>query len=304
MKSNKKLKMKKYLPLYLMMIPGLLYLLINNYLPMAGIITAFKNYNYQQGIFGSDWCGLDNFKFLFASSDAWLITRNTILYNAAFIVLNLIISVILAIFLSQVVRKGATKFYQSAILLPYLLSYVIVSYLVYAFIGNDGFINSLLSRIGIDQISFYTEPKYWPWILIIVNTWKSIGYYTVIYMASIIGFDRAYYEAAELDGASRIQQIRYLTLPMLKPTMVTMVLLAVGRIFYSDFGLFYQVTRNTGAIFDTTSVIDTYVYNGLMQLGDVGMSAAAGAYQSLVGFVIVLVANAVTRKFSKENALF
>lgn len=304
MKSNKKLKMKKYLPLYLMMIPGLLYLLINNYLPMAGIITAFKNYNYQKGILGSDWCGLDNFKFLFASSDAWLITRNTILYNAAFIVLNLVISVVLAIFLSQVVRKGATKFYQSAILLPYLLSYVIVSYLVYAFIGNDGFINSLLSRIGIDKLSFYTEPKYWPWILIIVNTWKSIGYYTVIYMASIIGFDRAYYEAAELDGASRIQQIRYLTLPMLKPTMVTMVLLAVGRIFYSDFGLFYQVTRNTGAIFDTTAVIDTYVYNGLMQLGDVGMSAAAGAYQSLVGFVIVLVANAVTRKFSKENALF
>ena len=196
------------------------------------------------------------------------------------------------------------KFYQSAILLPYLLSYVIVSYLVYAFIGNEGFINSLLQQLGLHPISFYTETKYWPFILLFVNTWKSIGYYSVIYMASIIGIDKAYYEAAELDGATKLQQARYITLPMLKTTMITLTLLCIGRIFYSDFGLFYQVTRNLGALFNTTSVIDTYVYNGLINLGDIGMSSAAGAYQSMVGFVVILIANGITRKISKEDALF
>ena len=271
---------------------------------MAGIVVAFKNYNYQAGIWGSEWCGLENFRFLFASPDAFLITRNTILYNVAFIILNLVISVVLAIFLSQVAGKGLNRIYQCAILLPYLLSYVIISYLVYAFIGNDGFINGILTNLGLKTVSFYTETKYWPFILIFVNTWKSIGYYSIIYMATIIGFDKTYYEAARMDGATKLQEIRYLTLPMLKSTIITMVLLAVGRIFYSDFGLFYQVTRNTGAIFNVTSVIDTYVYNGLLKLGDVGMSAAAGAYQSLVGFVIVMIANLITRKVSAEDALF
>ncbi len=299
-----KVNIRKYMPLYLMMLPGVIYLLINNYLPMTGLIIAFKNVNFQKGILASEWVGLDNFKYLFASSDAWLITRNTILYNVSFIILNLVISVGIAILLSQVRSKKGVKFYQSAVLLPYLLSYVIVSYLVYAFIGNDGFINGLLQKAGLHTVSFYSESKYWPLILIFVNTWKSIGYYCVIYMASIIGFDKTYYEAAELDGAGKLQQIRYITLPLLKTTMITMTLLSVGRIFYSDFGLFYQVTKNSGAIFNTTSVIDTYVYNGLIKLGDVGMSSAAGAYQSLVGFCIILVANAITRKISRDDALF
>lgn len=271
---------------------------------MTGLIIAFKDVNFQKGILGSEWVGLSNFRYLFTSSDAWIITRNTLLYNIAFILLNLVISVTIAIFLSQVKNKKGLKFYQSAILLPYLLSYVIVSYLVYAFIGNEGFINSLLQQLGLHPISFYTETKYWPFILLFVNTWKSIGYYSVIYMASIIGIDKAYYEAAELDGATKLQQARYITLPMLKTTMITLTLLCIGRIFYSDFGLFYQVTRNLGALFNTTSVIDTYVYNGLINLGDIGMSSAAGAYQSMVGFVVILIANGITRKISKEDALF
>lgn len=289
-----------------MALPGVLYLIVNNYLPMFGLIIAFKNVNFAQGILGSDWIGFKNFEYLFKTRDAFVITRNTILYNSFFIVINTVLAIGVAILLNEIRNKAASRFYQSVILLPFLISMVIVSYLVYAALSIDtGLLNkAILPKLGIHEISWYTEPKFWPYILTLVQTWKSIGFLCVIYLASIIGIDHEYYEAATLDGASKWQQIRTITIPLITPVIIMMVLLAVGRIFYSDFGLFYQIPMNSGAVNDTTNVIDTYVYRGLLQLGDIGMSSAAGLYQSLVGFVLVLLSNYVVRKINKENALF
>lgn len=298
-------KFKRYLPLYIMFLPGAIYLIINNYIPMAGIIVAFKNYNARSGIWGSPWAGLSNFEFLFATPDAWTITRNTLLYNLAFIIINMVVGIIFAIFICDAVNKKLAKVYQSAILFPYLMSAVILGYIVFAFLSQSTGIvnNSILLALGIDPISWYSEPKYWPFILIFVNTWKGVGYGCLIYISTINGIDPSLYEAAMLDGAKKMQQIRYVTLPFLKPTVITLTLLNVGRIFYSDFGLFYQVPRDSGLLYSVTNTIDTYVYRGLMVSGNVGMSAAAGFYQSIIGFVLVMAANGVVRKVSKENAL-
>lgn len=298
--------LRKYVPLYIMMLPGLIYLLINNYLPLFGLSIAFKDVNYSKGIWDSDWIGFKNFEYLFKTDDAFIITRNTILYNAAFIVLGLIVSVGVAILLNEIRNKVASRFYQSVIILPFLISIIIVSYLVYAmFSVNTGMVNkTLLPALGLDPISWYTEPKYWPFILTVVHIWKAAGYSCIVYLAAIIGIDPEYYEAAKLDGASKWMQIRKITLPMITPVITILTLLGIGRIFYSDFGLFYQVPMDSGALFSTTNVIDTYVFRGLMQLGDIGMSSAAGFYQSLVGFVLVLVSNYVVRKIDKNNALF
>ncbi|MBU5347269.1 ABC transporter permease [Paenibacillus lautus] len=289
-----------------MMLPGLIYLLINNYLPLFGLSIAFKDVNYSKGIWDSDWIGFKNFEYLFKTDDAFIITRNTILYNAAFIVLGLIVSVGVAILLNEIRNKVASRFYQSVIILPFLISIIIVSYLVYAmFSVNTGMVNkTLLPALGLDPISWYTEPKYWPFILTVVHIWKAAGYSCIVYLAAIIGIDPEYYEAAKLDGASKWMQICKITLPMITPVITILTLLGIGRIFYSDFGLFYQVPMDSGALFSTTNVIDTYVFRGLMQLGDIGMSSAAGFYQSLVGFVLVLVSNYIVRKIDKNNALF
>lgn len=298
-------RVKKYIPLYVMMIPGLVYLIINNYMPMPGLVIAFKTYSAKKGIYGSPWCGLANFKYLFATSDAWVITRNTILYNIAFIVINTILSIAIAIILSELTSR-LKKFYQSAILLPHLLSTVIIAYLVYAFLCVDtGFVNtSILAPLGKDAVMWYTETKYWPFILIFVSAWKSVGYSCIVYLATILGFDRAYYEAATIDGCTKMQQITKITLPMLKPTIVMLTLMSVGRIFYSDFGLFYQVPMNSGSLYPVTQTIDTYVFRGLLQLGNISMSSAAGVYQSLIGFILVLSANLAVRKIDPESALF
>lgn len=273
---------------------------------MFGIIIAFKNLNFRKGILGSDWCGFDNFKFLFASKDAWAITRNTILYNLAFIILTTVISVAVAILINEIKSRTAGKLYQSLILLPYLMSWVIVSYLAYALLsGETGMINnSIFKALGIKTVSWYNEPKYWPFILTFVHLWKTVGYAMIIYYSSIVGMSQDYFEAATLDGASKWQQIRYLTLPLLKSTMITMFVLQVGRIFYSDFGLFYQIPMNSGTLYSVTRTIDVYVYNALMKSSDFGMSSAASVYQSIVGFVLIVAVNALLRKTSKENALF
>ena len=291
-KTKKKSKVRRYLPFYLMALPGLVYLFINNYMPMGGLILAFKNYSARKGIWGSNWAGLKNFKFLFATQDAWTITRNTLCYNIAFIIL-----------LSEVKAKAA-KFYQSFILLPHLISWVIISYLVFAFLSAEsGFINNtILAALGKEGINWYSEAKYWPVIIVLVYLWQSTGYTSIVYYASVVGFDKGYYEAAELEGAGPWQKIRYITLPLLRPVIITMVMLSVGRIVYSDFGLFYQIPMNSGTIYSTTNVIDTYVYRGLLQQGNIGMSAAAGLYQSVVGFIIVLIANGIVRKIDKDSA--
>ena len=298
-------KIKRYIPIYLMLVPGFIYLLINNYIPMVGIIIAFKDVDFSVGILKSEWVGFENFEYLFKTPDAFVITRNTLLYNAAFIIVNLVFGVLFAIILSEIQSKITKKIYQTIILLPYMISMVIVSYLVYAFLSSDtGFLNQVLSFFGLEHISWYSSPKYWPVILIIVNCWKNVGYGTIIYLSSILGIDRSLYEAASVDGITKIQEIFYITIPMIKPTIITMILLNVGRIFYTDFGLFYQVPMNSGALLDVTNTIDTYVYRGLITLGDIGMSSAAGVYQSVVGFMMIMLANYLTRKYSRENALF
>lgn len=302
----KRKKIKRYFPLFLLGLPGMAYLFINNYIPMLGIIIAFKNANFSKGILGSDWIGLKNFEYLFKTKDAFIITRNTIGYNVVFIAANLVLSVLFAIILSELRSRLAFRLYQTLILLPYLISMVIVSYLVFAFLGNEnGFVNNtLLPLLGGGRISWYTKPKYWVVILPLVYVWKNVGYSTVIYLASVIGIDPEFYEAARLDGASTVQKIRYITLPLIRPSIIMLTLLNIGRIFYSDFGLFYQVPQNSGALFSTTNAIDTYVYRALIKLGDIGMSSAAGVYQSLVGFVLILASNAVVRKIDRDNALF
>lgn len=300
---KKKKGSKKNLMLTLLLLPGLLYLFANNYLPMFGIFIAFKNINYSKGIFASDWCGFDNFRFLFATKDAWMITRNTLLYNLVFIVLGTAIAVMLAIMMNEIGKMALAKFVQPALLFPNLVSMVIVSYIVYAFFNaSTGFINSTFLKDN--PVSWYTEPKYWPVIITIVYLWKNAGYTSIVYMAGIAGIDKSIYEAARVDGAGKMRQIFSITLPLLKPTVVVMILMAVSKIFNSDFGLFYQVPMNSGALYSTTQTIDTYVYRGLMELNDVGMSSAASVFQSVVGFTLVMVTNALVRKYDSENALF
>lgn len=299
-------KMKRYIPLYIMMLPGIFYLIVNNYLPMAGLTLAFKKVNYSIGLFQSPWCELQNFKFLFSTKDAFLFFRNTILYNLTFILLGNFMGVVVAVALDSIRNKFFKRFSQVVILIPFLLSTVIVSYVVYAFLsGKNGFMNmSILPFFGIDPISWYSQAKYWPVILTLVYLWMSFGYSSILYYSTLIGVDKSYYEAASMDGAGIIAQIRHITLPALKPTIITLVLLAVGRICYSDFGLFYQVPMNSGLLYSTTQTIDTYVYRGLTQMNDIGRSTAAGFLQSILGFIFVFTANSIVAKIDKDSSLF
>lgn len=299
-------KWKKYIPVYLMMLPGIVYLFINNYMPMAGLVAAFKQVNYSEGIWNSPWVAFKNFEFLFKTDEAFTITRNTILYNLVFIIVGIVLGVFLAILISEVAHDKARKIYQSAVLVPFLMSIVIVSYIVYAFFSaENGLINNtILPFFGKEAVNWYSEPKYWPFILVFVHTWKGIGYGCLIYLSTINGIDRSLYEAASLDGAGKWKQIVHVTLPSLKGTIIVLTLLNIGKIFYADFGLFYQVPMNSGQLYDVTNVIDTYVYRALLQLGNTGMAAAAGFYQSVVGFILVMLSNLIVRKLSPENALF
>jgi putative aldouronate transport system permease protein len=305
-KRTRWVKLRKSLPLLLMTLPGLAYLVINNYIPMAGIIIAFKKMNYAKGVLGSPWVGFDNFQFLFSTPDAWIMTRNTLLYNFAFIVIGTVCALALSLAMNEIKERFFAKYFQGAFLLPNLISMVVVSYVVFAFLNTDtGLLNrSVLPAFGASEVNFYTSPEYWPIILLIVYLWKNTGYASIIYLATIASIDPALYESARIDGAGKWDQIRSITLPQLKPTIVILTLLAVGRIMFSDFGLFYQVPMNSGPLYSTTQTIDTYVYRGLMQLGNIGMASAAGLYQSFVGFVLVLIANYLVRRISPENAMF
>lgn len=298
-------RLKKHWLLYVMMLPGLLYFLINNYIPMFGVLIAFKKMDFSKGILKSPWAGFSNFEYLFATKDALLITRNTIFYNLAFIVVNTIVGIIIAILICDVKSKKLKSFYQSIIMFPFMMSMVILSYIVYAVLSSEnGFLNNtVLPLLNMEPIGWYMEKKYWPFILIFVNCWKGAGYGCLIYIASLNGIDPTYYEAAKLDGASRWNEIVYITLPNLVPTIVTMTLLSIGKIFYADFGLFYQVPMNSGMLYPVTNVIDTYVYRA-MSVGNIGMSSAACVYQSFVGFVLVMLSNWIVKKIDNDKALF
>lgn len=299
-------KSRHYSILYLMMVPGLLYLLINNYLPMVGIFIAFKKLDYSAGIFKSPWVGLRNFKFLFATSDIWIIIRNTVVYNIVFIILETVLGIWVAIMLADLANQHLARLAQVTIILPELLSLVICSYIVFAFLSQENGImnNTILPALGLRPIGWYNEKGPWPVILTIVYLWLNIGSQAIIYLASIVGINKELYETADLDGASRFQKVIYITVPCIKPTIVTLLLLSVGSMFYSSFGLFYLIPHNSGMLFDVTATLDTYVYNALMHKNNVGMASAAGLFQSVVGFILVLTANKITSRLDPDNALF
>lgn len=291
--------------MFLMLLLPFTLVFVNYYLPMFGVIIAFKNFNYSDGFLGSPWAGFENFKFLFMSDAAWQITRNTILYNLSFIVLGLIFAVLFALALNELRNKFAAKLYQSIIFLPYFLSWVVVAYLALAFMDPNGFFNKTIVNVfNLQTVDWYASPQYWPYILVLINLWKNIGYGIVIYIAGISGIDQEYYEAAVLDGASKLQQIRYITIPFLVPFMIVTVIINLGNIFRSDFGLFYQIPMQQGLLAPSTEVLDTYIYKALIMSGDLGMSSAAGLYQSVIGFFTVLIANWAVGKINKENKIF
>lgn len=295
---------KKNKDLFFIGFPAMAMMFIVSYLPMFGLIIAFKRFTYDKGIFGSDWAGLDNFKFFFTSQDAFRVTRNTILYNGAFIVVGLFAAVVVAIMLNEV-GKRAVKTYQTVLFIPYFLSWVMVGYLVYGFLSVDsGVLNSILKSFGVDVIDWYGDAKYWPVILLLTYLWKNIGYTAIIFYTGILGIDSSFYEAAAIDGATKLQQIRSITVPMLQPLIILMLILNIGKIFYSDFGLFYFIPRESGILFPATDVIDTYVYRSLRVIGDLGMASAAGFYQSIVGFILVMSSNWLIKKINTENAVF
>lgn len=297
-------------PFLLMVLPGVIWFILFFYIPVFGNVVAFKDYRHTgngflDSVIQSKWIGLDNFKFLFQSSDAFIITRNTLLYNLGFILLGLLFAVSIAIIFSEMRSKQLVKIYQTTTLFPYFISWVIISFFVYAFLSPDkGLFNNLLKDMGMNPINWYNEPAYWPFILIFLGIWKGLGYNSIIYYASIMGIDPTYHEAAIVDGATKWQRIRYVTLPQLAPLMTILTILAVGNIFRADFGLFYQIPKNSGTLYGVTQTLDTYVYNGLSGTGDIGMASAAGLYQSIVGCILVVSTNLLVRKIDKDSALF
>lgn len=302
-------RIKNSMPLYMMFIPGFILTLMFSYIPMFGMIIAFKQVNLRDGILGSPWVGLDNFKMLMSNSNAWIAMRNTVLYNLVFIATGVVFAVTIAVLLSLVKNKLASKVYQTIYIMPYFLSMVIIAYIVYAFLNMEsGFLNNtvLLKLFGEEKINWYTQTKAWPIILFIVNAWKTIGYSSIVYLAAMAGIDPVLYEAAAIDGASTWKKIRYITLPSLRNIVIIMTIMDIGRIFSSDFGLFYNVPMNSGALYPTTLVMNTYVYNMMIGAGTSGsgMSAAASMLQSVVGFIMVVSANAVVRKIDRESAMF
>ncbi len=299
-----------YKALILMALPGVIWFIFFFYIPVLANVVAFKDFHISPDGFlaslkESPWVGFDNFKFLFASNDAWLITKNTLLYNIVFLAFNLFFAIAFAIIMSELRNKKLVKVYHTMSLLPYFLSWVVISYFVYAFLSPDkGIINQWINNMGGESINWYADPKWWPFIFVFMNVWKSLGYNSIIYYASVVGIDQSYYEAAMVDGANKWQQIKNVTLPQLLPMISVLLILNIGGIFRADFGLFYQVPQNSGALYQVTAVLDTYIYNGLTATGDFGMTAAAGLYQSVVGALLLLAANVVVRKLEPDSALF
>lgn len=289
--------------LYFMLLPGVIWVILFQYLPKFGIILAFKDFRVNKGIFGSEWNGWENFKILFDTPEAWLVTRNTLLYNIVFILLNLILAVSIAIMFNEVKSKFWAKTYQTVFLMPHFLSYVIVAYLVFGFLSaENGIVNkSVLPMLGIKPISWYSEPKYWPYILVFVKMWKSIGYNSIVYLAAIAGINKEYYEAGEVDGANKWQQIVHITLPGIRNMIAIMTVMAFGGVMNSDFGLHYNIPMDSGLIKETTEVLGTYIYH---TKDDVAFSTAAGLYVSVVGLVMLLCVNWVARKIDPESSLF
>lgn len=290
--------------LSMLSLPAVIYIFIFSYLTMFGVIIAFKNYRYDKGIWGSEWIGLDNFRFFFISEKAFIVTRNTILYNVWFWIVTTFCALLVAILLNEISRRWS-KYYQTVMFLPTFVSWVVIMFLVQMFLDHDnGFVNRLLMSIGGDRVRWYLEPAYWPAILTLAHLWKSIGFSALVYYAGIVAIDPSYYEAAKMDGATRFQMVRKITIPMLSPLITILLIMTIGSMFRGDFGLHYFVSNNSPLLYNSVDIIDTFVYRALAVSGDTSMAAAVGLYQSLVGFVLVVAANYTVRKINDENSLW
>ncbi len=293
------------LQLSLLCIIPVLLVFVFNYLPMGGLVMAFKRFDYSKGIFGSDWVGLQNFKVFVGSNEFFKITWNTISLNALFIVFGLIAAIIVAVLLFEMKSRLATKTFQTVLITPNFLSWVVVAYMAYAILHTEhGSLNKILSSLGLEKVDWYSSPKAWPVILTVASIWKNVGMDSIIYYAALMGVDESLFEAAKLDGANKFKQVIHIMIPSLLPLMTILTILKIGNIFRADFGLFYQVTRDVGVLYETTDVIDTYIFRTMRVLGDMGLSSAVGLLQSVVGFVMVMATNYVAKKIDPERSLF
>lgn len=290
---------------YLLALPAIVYTFIFGYMTLPYMAIAFQKFNYRLGIWGSQWIGFENFKFFFASDRAWQVTFNTIRLNFFFIIFGTLVALILAILFNELKNKYFSKITQATILFPHFLSWVIISYVIYSlFATNYGMINRILTTLGSEPINWYSSPQYWVQILVATNVWKDVGISLVIYLAAITGIDASFYEAAKIDGASRWQQIRFLTLPLIMPTIIILSMLSLGRIMYGSFDMIYAIVKDNGLLYPTTDVIDTYVFRALRTIGNPAQAMAIGLYQSVVGFILVFGVNYWVRKKSPDNSLF
>lgn len=300
-------EMKRHWLIYTMAIPALILLGLFNYFPMFGLLLAFKDFKFPKGILGSDWMNplFKNFELLYSSSDAINAVKNTLVLNFSFIVIGTLCALALAIMLNEMKHKVYKRITQSLTFLPFFMSWIVVGMFLEGILNyNNGVVNKIIEALGQEKIMFYTEPQYWPAILVIESVWKGVGYSAVVYLAAITGIDTAYYEAAEIDGATRMQRIVHVTLPLLRPTIIILVLLALGRIMNADFGMFYYSTNGIYALWSTTDVIETFIYRGLRVTGDIGIASATGFFQSIVSLVVVLSFNFLARKIDRDSALF
>lgn len=309
MKKQKKNRMNKVnlmenLQMLLMVLPGVLFLIVFQYLPLPGIAIAFKKYNPYKGIFGSPWVGLKNFAFFFSSQDAARTIGNTLMYSISFLIIDLVAAVVLALMLYYLRSRIATKFYNTVVIIPKFMSMVIVAFIVYAILSPTyGLLNQLIVKLGGTGVNWYAEPKYWPLILTATHVWQTVGMNCVLYYSSLMSMDNALVEAAEMDGANRMQQIWHVIIPHLVPIMVITTVLAIGSLFSSSLDLFYQIPKNQGLLYAATDTINTYVYRALLE-GSLEKSAAINLFQSAVGFVLIIGTNAIVKKISPENSLF
>lgn len=303
----KKCKMlkKDNLQLLSMALPGVVLLILFAYLPIFGLILAFKKYKFSLGFFGSPWCGFDNFEFFFTSDVLGRLLKNTVGLNLLFLICNTLVTIILALLLYEVTNRIAIKIFQTIIFLPFIISWVAASYALYANIADvNGIINGILKTFGKEAIVWYGTPKWWPIILLICYLWKNIGYGTIIYYGNLISIDKSYFEAAEIDGATRIQMMRFISIPYIRSIVTMFFILSLGRVFSADFGMFYYMSRDSSLLYKATDVIDTYTYRALTVTGDVGMSTAVGLFQSVVGFIILLISNKLANKYSEGGNVF
>jgi putative aldouronate transport system permease protein len=299
-------KAKSQSELLLMVLPILIILILFNYIPMFGLVLAFKRLQVNLGIFRSPWVGWSNFRFFFSSPDAWRVTRNTVGMNFLFIFTTTFSALVLALILNEVRSKTAVKIYQTIYFLPYFLSWVVVGYMLYALLNPYGLVNNIISSMGGEKLKFYENARYWPIILGLSRIWKGIGYSSVVYYAGLMGISPAYYEAARIDGATKMQEIAKITIPLISPLIAILLILAFGQVFRGDFGMFWHLPRlqYNGLLKPTCDIIDTYVYNSLRVVGDVGMASAVNFYQAIIGLVLVMTINRITKSVSAEHALY